>query len=91
MKREEATERQADTKPSDLARPGHIFPLEAKGGGVLERAGQTEASIDIVRLAGLKQAAVICEIMNEDGTMARMPQLEKYSQTYDIPILTNPL
>jgi 3,4-dihydroxy 2-butanone 4-phosphate synthase/GTP cyclohydrolase II len=76
------------TKPSDLARPGHIFPLEAKEGGVLERAGQTEASIDIARLAGLKQAGVICEIMNEDGTMARMPQLEKYSQTYDIPILT---
>ena len=65
-----------NTKPSDLARPGHIFPLEAKDGGVLERAGQTEASIDITRLAGLKPAAVICEIMNEDGTMARMPQLE---------------
>jgi 3,4-dihydroxy 2-butanone 4-phosphate synthase/GTP cyclohydrolase II len=78
----------AKTKPSDLARPGHIFPLEAKDGGVLERAGQTEASIDIARLGGLKHAAVICEIMNEDGTMARMPQLEKYSQTYDIPILT---
>jgi len=77
-----------NTKPSDLARPGHIFPLEAKDGGVLKRAGQTEASIDITRLAGLKPAAVICEIMNEDGTMARMPQLEKYSQTYDIPILT---
>lgn len=77
-----------NTKPSDLARPGHIFPLEAKEGGVLERAGQTEASIDITRLAGLKPAAVICEIMNEDGTMARMPQLEEYSQTYDIPILT---
>jgi len=76
------------SKPSDLARPGHIFPLEARGGGVLARAGQTEASIDIVRLAGLNHAAVICEIMNEDGTMARMPQLEKYSQTYDIPILT---
>jgi 3,4-dihydroxy 2-butanone 4-phosphate synthase/GTP cyclohydrolase II len=77
-----------NTRPTDLARPGHIFPLEAKTGGVLERAGQTEASIDIARLAGLKHAAVICEIMNEDGTMARMPQLEKYSQTYDIPILT---
>jgi 3,4-dihydroxy 2-butanone 4-phosphate synthase/GTP cyclohydrolase II len=77
-----------ETKPSDLARPGHIFPLEAKDGGVLERAGQTEASVDIARLAGLRPSAVICEIMNEDGTMARMPQLEKYSQTYDIPILT---
>ncbi len=76
------------TKPSDLARPGHIFPLEAKGGGVLERAGQTEASVDIARLAGLTPAAVICEIMNEDGTMARMPQLEAFSQTFDIPILT---
>jgi 3,4-dihydroxy 2-butanone 4-phosphate synthase/GTP cyclohydrolase II len=78
----------AKTKPSDLARPGHIFPLEANDGGVLERAGQTEASIDIARMSGLKHAAVICEIMNEDGTMARMPQLVKYSQTYDIPILT---
>lgn len=76
------------TKPSDLARPGHIFPLEAKDGGVLERAGQTEASVDMSRLAGLKPSAVICEIMNEDGTMARMPQLEKFSATYDIPILT---
>lgn len=76
------------TKPNDLARPGHIFPLEAKDGGVLERAGQTEASVDMARLAGLKPSGVICEIMNEDGTMARMPQLEKFSDTYDIPILT---
>ena len=76
------------TQPSDLARPGHIFPLQAKDGGVLERAGQTEAAIDIARLAGLNHAGVICEIMNEDGTMARMPQLEKFSQTHDIPILT---
>jgi 3,4-dihydroxy 2-butanone 4-phosphate synthase/GTP cyclohydrolase II len=76
------------TKPSDLARPGHIFPLEAKDGGVLKRAGQTEASVDIARLAGLMPSAVICEIMNEDGTMARMPQLEAFSQTFDIPILT---
>lgn len=77
-----------DTKPSDLARPGHIFPLEAKEGGVLERAGQTEASVDISRMAGLYPAGVICEIMNEDGTMARMPQLEKFSRTHGIPILT---
>ncbi|MFW6131977.1 MAG: bifunctional 3,4-dihydroxy-2-butanone-4-phosphate synthase/GTP cyclohydrolase II [Candidatus Aminicenantaceae bacterium] len=77
-----------ETKPSDLARPGHIFPLQAKDGGVLERAGQTEASIDIARLSGLKSAGVICEIMNEDGTMARMPQLKEFSNTYDIPILT---
>lgn len=76
------------TKPSDLARPGHIFPLQSKEGGVLQRAGQTEASVDVARLAGLYPAGVICEIMNEDGTMARMPELEKFSQTYDIPILT---
>lgn len=74
--------------PSDLARPGHIFPLQAKDGGVLERAGQTEAAVDIARIAGLKPAGVICEIMNEDGTMARIPQLEKFSQTHNIPILT---
>jgi 3,4-dihydroxy 2-butanone 4-phosphate synthase/GTP cyclohydrolase II len=77
-----------DTSPSDLARPGHIFPLKAMDGGVLERAGQTEAAVDISRLAGLKEAGVICEIMNEDGTMARMPELETFSSTYDIPILT---
>jgi 3,4-dihydroxy 2-butanone 4-phosphate synthase/GTP cyclohydrolase II len=76
------------TKPKDLARPGHIFPLQANDGGVLERAGQTEAAVDMSRLAGLSPAGVICEIMNEDGTMARMPELEKFSQTYDIPILT---
>jgi 3,4-dihydroxy 2-butanone 4-phosphate synthase/GTP cyclohydrolase II len=77
-----------DTKPSDLARPGHIFPLRALDGGVLERSGQTEAAVDISRMAGLMPAGVICEIMNEDGTMARMPQLETFSQTFDIPILT---
>lgn len=76
------------TKPSDIARPGHIFPLQAMNGGVLERAGQTEAAIDITRLADLYTAGVICEIMNEDGTMARMPELIEYSLTYDIPILT---
>ncbi len=76
------------TSPSDLVRPGHIFPLEAKDGGVLERAGQTEAAIDISRLASLKLAGVICEIMNEDGTMARMPQLEKIGREHDLPILT---
>ena len=76
------------TKPADLARPGHIFPLEAKEGGVLKRTGQTEASIDIARLAGLQPAGVICEIMNEDGTMSRLLELEKFSQTYDIPIVT---
>jgi 3,4-dihydroxy 2-butanone 4-phosphate synthase/GTP cyclohydrolase II len=76
-----------NTRPSDLARPGHIFPLKAKDGGVLERSGQTEAAIDIARLAGLYPAGVICEIMNEDGTMARMPQLEKFSRAHNIPIL----
>jgi 3,4-dihydroxy 2-butanone 4-phosphate synthase/GTP cyclohydrolase II len=76
------------TKPSDLARPGQIFPLRAREGGVLARAGQTEAAIDLARLAGLYPAGVICEIMNEDGTMARMPELEKFSQTHDLPILT---
>jgi len=76
------------TTPSDLARPGHIFPLQARDGGVLERAGQTEAAVDIARAAGMYPAGVICEIMNEDGTMARMPQLEAFSETFDIPILT---
>ena len=66
-----------EPSPSDLARPGHIFPLQAKEGGVLARAGQTEAAVDLARLAGLTPAGVICEIMNEDGTMARMPELEK--------------
>ncbi|MGB9892855.1 MAG: bifunctional 3,4-dihydroxy-2-butanone-4-phosphate synthase/GTP cyclohydrolase II [Candidatus Saccharicenans sp.] len=76
------------TKPEDLARPGHVFPLEAREGGVLARAGQTEASVDLARLAGLYPAGVICEVMKEDGTMARMPDLEKFSQTHGIPILT---
>ncbi len=76
------------TQPEDLTRPGHIFPLQAKDGGVLERAGQTEAAVDITRMAGLTPAGVICEIMNEDGTMARMPQLEKFSQAHNILILT---
>jgi 3,4-dihydroxy 2-butanone 4-phosphate synthase/GTP cyclohydrolase II len=76
------------SEPSDLVRPGHIFPLEAKQGGVLFRAGQTEAAVDLARLAGLKPAGVICEIMNEDGTMARMPQLESFSREHNIPVLT---
>ncbi|MFO7979241.1 MAG: bifunctional 3,4-dihydroxy-2-butanone-4-phosphate synthase/GTP cyclohydrolase II [Candidatus Aminicenantes bacterium] len=76
------------SEPSDLVRPGHIFPLQAQEGGVLKRAGQTEASVDLARLAGLTPAGVICEIMNEDGTMARREELEKFSQTFDIPILT---
>jgi 3,4-dihydroxy 2-butanone 4-phosphate synthase/GTP cyclohydrolase II len=76
------------TRPEDLARPGHIFPLQAVEGGVLARAGQTEASVDLARLAGLTPAGVICEVMNEDGTMARMPQLEAMSERFGIPILT---
>lgn len=76
------------TRPEDLARPGHVFPLEAREGGVLARAGQTEASVDLARLAGLYPAGVICEIMKEDGAMARMPDLEKFSREHGIPILT---
>ncbi|MGC8578943.1 MAG: bifunctional 3,4-dihydroxy-2-butanone-4-phosphate synthase/GTP cyclohydrolase II [bacterium] len=76
------------TKPWDLVRPGHIFPLRYKKGGVLVRAGQTEGSVDLARLAGLKPAAVICEIMKDDGTMARMPDLEEFSQKHNIGIVT---
>jgi len=76
------------TKPSDLARPGHMFPLMAKDGGVLKRAGQTEAAVDLARLAGLHPAGVICEILNEDGTMARLPDLLRFSRRHQIRILT---
>ncbi len=76
------------TKPTDLARPGHIFPLRAKNGGVLVRIGQTEASIDISRIAGLDPSAVICEIMNEDGTMARMPELSVFAKKHDLKIVS---
>jgi len=72
----------------DLARPGHIFPLRAKPGGVLVRAGQTEGSVDLARLAGLKPSGVICEIMNDDGTMARMPQLKKFAREHCLKICT---
>lgn len=75
-------------KPEDLSRPGHIFPLRARNGGVLVRTGQTEGSVDLVRLAGLKPAGVICEIMNEDGSMARMPQLKKFAMAYGLKICT---
>ena len=74
--------------PSDLAKPGHIFPLRAKKGGVLVRAGQTEASLDLTRIAGLTPSGVICEIMSEDGTMSRMPQLIEFSKKFDVPIIT---
>jgi 3,4-dihydroxy 2-butanone 4-phosphate synthase/GTP cyclohydrolase II len=75
-------------KPEDLVVPGHIFPLRAKRGGVLERSGHTEGSVDLARLAGFKSAAVICEIMNDDGTMARMPDLELFAKTHHLPIVT---
>jgi 3,4-dihydroxy 2-butanone 4-phosphate synthase/GTP cyclohydrolase II len=77
-----------DAKPEDLVSPGHVFPLRARKGGVLVRTGQTEGSVDLARLAGLKPAAVICEIMNDDGTMARMPDLEKFAATHDLKIAT---
>jgi 3,4-dihydroxy 2-butanone 4-phosphate synthase/GTP cyclohydrolase II len=77
-----------DTKPSDLARPGHVFPLRGKNGGVLRRSGHTEASIDLARLAGFEPAGVLVEIMNEDGTMARMPQLEIIAKQFDLKIIS---
>jgi len=77
-----------NAKPQDLVRPGHVFPLRGKDGGVIVRAGQTEGSIDLARLAGLKPAGVICEIMDEDGSMARMPALEKFSEKHGIGICT---
>lgn len=77
-----------DTLPEDLGRPGHIFPLRYMEGGVLKRAGQTEASVDLARLAGLYPAAVICEVMAEDGTMARMPALSEFSRAHDVKITT---
>lgn len=76
------------TKPSDLARPGHIFPLIAKQGGVLRRTGHTEAAIDLARLAGLKPAGVIVEVMNEDGTMARLPQLMEIAKKFDLKLIS---
>ena len=76
------------SRPSDLARPGHVFPLRAKRGGVLVRVGQTEASVDIARIAGLQPAAVICEIMNDDGTMARLPELEIFAEKHDLKIIS---
>lgn len=77
-----------ESKPNDLARPGHIFPLRAKNGGVLVRVGQTEASVDIARIAGLNPSAVICEIMNDDGTMARLPELEVFAEKHGLKIIS---
>ena len=76
------------SRPQDLARPGHIFPLRAKSGGVLVRAGQTEASVDMARIAGLYPAGVICEIMNEDGTMSRLPQLERFAEQHGLKTIS---
>jgi 3,4-dihydroxy 2-butanone 4-phosphate synthase/GTP cyclohydrolase II len=76
------------TRPSDLARPGHVYPLRARPGGVLVRTGQTEAAVDLARIAGLYPAGVICEVMNEDGTMARVPQLAKFAKRHDLLIIT---
>ncbi|HSL01853.1 MAG TPA: bifunctional 3,4-dihydroxy-2-butanone-4-phosphate synthase/GTP cyclohydrolase II [Rubrobacteraceae bacterium] len=76
------------TGPEDLVMPGHVFPLRAKPGGVLQRAGQTEAAVDLSRLAGMKPAGVICEIMKEDGTMARVPDLEKFSKEHGVKMVT---
>jgi 3,4-dihydroxy 2-butanone 4-phosphate synthase/GTP cyclohydrolase II len=76
------------TKPSDLARPGHMFPLRSRTGGVMVRAGQTEAAVDLARIAGLYPAGVICEVMNEDGTMARVPQLTKFAKKHGLLLIT---
>lgn len=78
----------SNSRPQDLARPGHIFPLRAKSGGVLVRPGQTEASVDIARIAGLYPAGVICEIMNEDGTMARLPELQAFADQYNLKMIS---
>ena len=77
------------SRPADLARPGHVFPLRARKGGVLVRAGQTEASVDLARLAGMVPAGVICEIMNEDGTMSRVPDLTEFCQSHDLKMMTS--
>ncbi|HTP69736.1 MAG TPA: 3,4-dihydroxy-2-butanone-4-phosphate synthase, partial [Dongiaceae bacterium] len=77
-----------ETKPADLIRPGHVFPLRAKNAGVLVRAGQTEAAVDLARLAGLRPAGVICEIMNEDGSMSRVPQLRQFAEDHNILMIT---
>jgi 3,4-dihydroxy 2-butanone 4-phosphate synthase/GTP cyclohydrolase II len=76
------------TKPADLSRPGHMFPLRARDGGVMVRAGQTEAAVDLARIAGLYPAGVICEIMNQDGTMARVPELTRFAKKHGLPMIT---
>jgi 3,4-dihydroxy 2-butanone 4-phosphate synthase/GTP cyclohydrolase II len=78
----------ASSTPEDFARPGHVFPLRAREGGVLERRGHSEAAIDLARLAGLYPAGVICEIINDDGTMARVPDLARYCRTHCLVMIT---
>jgi 3,4-dihydroxy 2-butanone 4-phosphate synthase/GTP cyclohydrolase II len=75
-----------NTKPEDLSRPGHVFPLRARPGGVLERAGHTEGSIELARMAGLYPASLICEIMSDDGSMARMPELREFAKQHNLKI-----
>ena len=77
-----------DAKPKDLTSPGHVFPLKAKSGGVLERPGHTEATVDLMQLAGLKPCGVLCELTNADGTMARLPQIVAFALQHGIPVLT---
>ena len=77
-----------NAKPSDLNRPGHVFPLRAQPGGVLTRGGHTEASIDLATLAGFKPVAVLCELTNDDGTMARSPEVVTFAKQHDMPVLT---
>ncbi|MDZ7542884.1 bifunctional 3,4-dihydroxy-2-butanone-4-phosphate synthase/GTP cyclohydrolase II, partial [Clostridium perfringens] len=77
-----------DSKPEEFRRPGHVFPLIAKDGGVLERIGHTEAAVDLAKLAGLKPAGVICEIMNEDGTMARTPEHKEFAKAHNLKLIT---
>ena len=77
-----------DAKPEDLSHPGHVFPLRAKAGGVLERDGHTEATIDLMNLAGLHPAGVLCEVTLPNGTMARMPDVIEFSKEHDMPVVT---
>ncbi|MEG6551637.1 3,4-dihydroxy-2-butanone-4-phosphate synthase [Desulfocurvibacter africanus] len=77
-----------DAKPEDLNRPGHMFPLQARQGGVLEREGHTEATVDLMRLAGLKPYGVLCELTNPDGSMARLPEIRAFARLHDLPLLT---
>src|SRR6476661_4041529 len=77
-----------ESRPRDLVQPGHVFPLKSRAGGVLERAGQTEAAVDLARLAGLNPAGVICEVMNDDGTMARVPDLVEYCERHGLKMIT---